>query len=95
MRGAPNVRRDDGHRAERTALCVHGEGRALDVVVARSPEGGPSLFALASYLATSGCEEAPNLDGGPSTGVAFREGDAVNEERPRGPIRHAIVVSAR
>jgi uncharacterized protein YigE (DUF2233 family) len=93
--GASNVKRDDGQRAERTALCVHGEGRTLDVVVAKNPEGGPSLFALASYLATAGCDEALNLDGGPSTGVASREGDAVREERPRGPIRHAIVVSAR
>jgi hypothetical protein len=93
--GSPNVKRDDGQRAERTALCLRGGGRTLEVVVAKNGAGGPSLFALASYLATWGCEEALNLDGGPSTGVAFRDGEAIREERPRGPIRHAIVVSAR
>lgn len=90
-----NVKSDDGHRAERTALCARDEGRVLEVVLARSAVGGPSLFAFARHLATDGCENALNLDGGPSTGAAWREASAVREERPRGPIRHAIVVKRR
>jgi hypothetical protein len=87
--------RDDGQRAERTALCLRDDGRTIDVVIAKSPEGGPSLFALARYLARTGCDDALNLDGGPSTGAAWREGDSVRVEAPRGAIRHAVVVRRR
>ena len=93
--GAPNVKRDDGQRAERTALCVRAGGRTLDVVLARGPRGGPSLFALGRYLASAGCDDALNLDGGPSTGAAWREGGVVHVEPPRGPIRHAVVIAQR
>jgi hypothetical protein len=95
VRGVPNVKRDDGQRAERTGLCLRDGGRIVDVVVAKSPEGGPSLFALARYLARTGCDDALNLDGGPSTGAAWREGDSVQVERPRGAIRHAVVFLRR
>jgi uncharacterized protein YigE (DUF2233 family) len=93
--GAPNVKRDDGKRSERTALCIRDGGKTIDVLVVRAKdtadEAGPSLFALGGFLARRGCEGALNLDGGPSTGVAWREGEEVREEGPRGPIRHALV----
>jgi uncharacterized protein YigE (DUF2233 family) len=95
VRGVANVKRDDGQRAERTALCARDGGRTVDAVIARSPEGGPSLFALARYLARTGCEDALNLDGGPSTGAAWREGTSVHVELPRGAIRHAVVFVRR
>jgi len=53
---------------------------------------GPSLFALAGYLARAGCESALNLDGGPSTGVAWREDGGVRLLPPRAPVRHAVVI---
>jgi uncharacterized protein YigE (DUF2233 family) len=96
--GAPNVRSDDGHRAERTALCLRREGQQIDVVVVRSEPGGslgPSLFALGQFLARRGCEGALNLDGGPSTGVAWREEGKPQILAPRGPVRHAVVFKKR
>jgi len=93
-----NVKSDDGKRAERTALCIREEGARVDVIVAlRSDDGespGPSLFALAKHLTeVMSCDAALNLDGGPSTGVAWRspgEGDNVHLLPPRGPVRLAI-----
>jgi uncharacterized protein YigE (DUF2233 family) len=96
--GRPNVKRDDGQRAERTALCVRDEGRTFDVVIAEPLGGarGPSLFALSQYLSAEGrCVDALNLDGGPSTGVAYRPEGRSGAPRaipPMGPLRHAIVV---
>jgi hypothetical protein len=43
-------------------------------------------------LVSRGCEGALNLDGGPSTGVAWREGGKIHALAPRGPLRHAIAV---
>lgn len=96
--GAPNVRRDDGQRAERTALCLRDGGKTVDVLVVRDPAGenvGPSLFALGKFLARRGCEGALNLDGGPSTGVAWREEGAVRLLAPRRPVRHALTFKRR
>jgi hypothetical protein len=96
--GAPNVRSDDGKRSERTALCLRDGGRTLDVITVRASgeSAGPSLFALGKWLATRGCENALNLDGGPSTGAAWREaGGAVKSEPPRGPVRQAIAIIKR
>lgn len=97
--GHAHVKSDDGKRAERTALCTREEGRILDVVIVRGSDDGespgPSLFALAQYLADAGCESALNLDGGPSTGVAWREGDGVKLLAPRGPVRHVVAFHAR
>lgn len=100
VRGAPNVRRDDGKRSERTALCLRDGGRTIEVVVVHGEdvgvETGPSLHALGAWLARRGCEEALNLDGGPSTGAAWREArDATRVLAPRGPVRHAIVFVKR
>ncbi len=93
--GAVNIRADDGKRAERTALCLREGGAVLDVVIARTVDGGPSLLAIAQHLASTGCEDALNLDGGPSTGIAWRDDSGIHAEDPRGAIRHAIVVRRR
>lgn len=96
---APNVRSDDGKRAERTALCTRDAGGTLSVVIVRGSEdgesAGPSLFALARYLVDAGCESALNLDGGPSTGVAWREDEKIKLLAPRGPVRHVIAFRER
>lgn len=90
---------DDRHRADRTALCLRDEGRRLDVYVARSDirdgRGGPTLRAFARTLAALGCHHALNLDGGPSTSAAWRDGARVRVLPPREPIRQVIVVRAR
>lgn len=95
--GALNIKRDDGKRSERTALCIKDGGKTIEVALVRGDgeEAGPSLFALGKWLAARGCEGALNLDGGPSTGAAWKEGADVRSEPPRGPIRHAIVFRKR
>ena len=96
---AVNIKSDDGKRAERTALCTRDGGKELAVFVVRGSDDGespgPSLFALAQHLLDAGCESALNLDGGPSTGVAFREDGGVTLLPPRSPVRQAIVVKER
>jgi uncharacterized protein YigE (DUF2233 family) len=96
---AANVKSDDGKRAERTALCVRDAGRTVNVVIVKGSDDGesigPSLFALARHLADAGCESALNLDGGPSTGIAWREGDRVNLLPPQRPVRHVVAFRAR
>lgn len=91
---APNIKTDDGKRAERSALCLRAGGKVVDVVVVRGSEDGespgPSLFALARHLSRVGCENALNLDGGPSTGVAWHEDGGVQLLPPRAPIRHVV-----
>ncbi len=99
VRGQANVKRDDGQRAERTALCIRNDGRTVDAIVAEPANGtrGPSVYALGQYLAEQRhCDDALNLDGGPSTGAAYREAKADASAAPtvlppRGPLRHAIV----
>jgi uncharacterized protein YigE (DUF2233 family) len=94
-----NVKSDDGKRAERTALCARDAGRTIDVIIVRGSDDGespgPSLFALARHLADTGCESALNLDGGPSTGIAWRDADGAKMLVPRGPIRHVIAFRER
>jgi uncharacterized protein YigE (DUF2233 family) len=92
--GGSNLSRDDGRAAERTALCVREQGRVLEIVVARGEVAGkgPTLSLLADMLASRGCEGALNLDGGPSTGAAWRQGGEVRVLAPRGPLRHAVAV---
>jgi uncharacterized protein YigE (DUF2233 family) len=89
-----NIKGDDGKRAARTALCARESGTVVDVVVARDRADrtyGPSLFALAQHLAAAGCESALNLDGGPSTGIAWRDASGAHAERPAAGVRHALV----
>ncbi len=92
--GASGIAKDDGRAAERTALCLRDEGRTLEVVVARGDAAGrgPTLALLADMLVRRGCSGALNLDGGPSTGVAWREDGKPHALSPRGPLRHAIAV---
>jgi hypothetical protein len=94
VNGASVIVKDDGHAAERTAWCLRKGGRWLEVVIARGdvPGAGPTLGMLADVLVSRGCEDALNLDGGPSTGVAWREEGGVRAMIPRGPIRHAIAI---
>lgn len=94
--GAVNVRRARP-RADRTALCVRDDGRTLELVVARTADDrrgrdGPTLHALAEKLVEIGCEEALNLDGGPSTGVAWRQDGAVRALPSRVAVKLAIRV---
>jgi len=97
--GRANVRRDDGKRADRTALCIRDHGERLEMLIARTedPTGmsGPTLHAFARTLERRGCEAALNLDGGPSTGAAWRDRGAVRVLDPRGPVRLAISVRVR
>ncbi len=86
-----NIRRDDDIKAARTAVCLRKGGREL-VFVRRAAEsgfGGPSLHALAAELLTMGCEEALNLDGGPSAGWGSVDGTWAE---PRTPIAMVLVV---
>lgn len=99
VEGSPNVRSDDGKRSERTALCLRDGGKTMEVVIVRDESaeavGGPSLFALGRFLARHGCDGALNLDGGPSTGIAWRENGAVKQLAPQNGIRHAITFKRR
>lgn len=93
--GVVNLRGDDGRKAERTALCVQDEGRRLEVIIAHgkgAAPGGPTLTLLAEMLVSRGCEAALNLDGGPSTGVAWQGEARVESRPPRAAIRHAVTV---
>ena len=94
--GASNIVSRRRSRADRTALCLRDGGATLDVFVARSDrrdaKGGPTLRELARMLAARGCESALNLDGGPSTAVAWRDRSAIRTMPPRGAIVQAIAV---
>jgi hypothetical protein len=92
-----NIKTDDGKRAARTALCLRRGGRSLEIILAGARDGEmpPTLFELGALLAADGCEQALNLDGGPSTGGAFRADGGVVAFRPRGPVRHAVVVRSQ
>lgn len=96
--GRANVRSDDGRRAERTALCLRDHGKTLEVFLVGSEKDeptGPSLFALGRYLASVGCEDALNLDGGSSTGAAWREDGGTRTWTPRARVRHAVTFTPR
>jgi len=82
VEGENNIRSDTGRVAARTALALCEE--RLEVVVV--PDPGITLFAFGEALAGR-CDEALNLDGGPSTG--FRT--PTEYHPPRGAIRQALV----
>ena len=91
-----NIRSDDGRRAARTALCLRDAGRTIELASARdNGDGGPTLFQLAAELLAEGCEEALNLDGGPSTAWASVNDHGTVFIPPVAPVRHAIVVRRR
>ncbi|HEY8429463.1 MAG TPA: phosphodiester glycosidase family protein [Sandaracinaceae bacterium] len=93
--GRVNIRRPSPQTAARTALCLRDGGASLDVYVARADpsrgRSGPTLWTLAHHLLEEGCEDALNLDGGPSTGTAWRDARGVHHLPPRRGIRHAIL----
>lgn len=95
--GAVNVR-PARPRADRTALCVRDGGRSLELVVARTADerrgrDGPTLHALAQKLVEIGCDEALNLDGGSSTGVAWRQDGVLRALPSRVAVKLAIRVT--
>lgn len=96
---ANNIQRPTAQTAARTALCIRDGGAELDVYLARRDpsrgRAGPSLFTLAEELVREGCEQALNLDGGPSTGAAWRAESGVEARSPRRGVRHAIVFRVR
>ena len=94
--GQVNIRSDDGKRADRTAICLREEGSVLELVIARTESAGgkdgPTLRSFAERLRLMGCRDALNLDGGPSTGAAWREQGEVNTLATKGMVRHALLV---
>lgn len=93
--GKANVKSDDKKRAERTSVCILGNGKRLSFAIIKNEEKGPSLFALGRYLAQKGCRDALALDGGPSTGAVYAGPNGKLEWPLRGPVRQAIVVTRR
>lgn len=59
--------------AQRTAACVREGGTTLDIYVTDPEEEGATLDSLARWLIREGCDNALNLDGGPSSAAAFHE----------------------
>ena len=82
--GHPGIRSDDGAHANRTVIGADRSGRLVLVVVYQSDGGrrfGPSLYELMELLGPTGLgrissdhalDQALNLDGGTSTGLALR-----------------------
>jgi uncharacterized protein YigE (DUF2233 family) len=64
-------------RAARTAVCIRDAGRTLDAYLSEPRDRGLTLAELGQWLVAEGCSEALNLDGGPSTAAAYRDGDGV------------------
>ncbi len=88
-----NIRRDDGVAAARTALCLRQGGTELVVVRRVTEDGsGPTLHALARELVAMGCEDALNLDGGPSVAWAAHDGPWLE---PRTPIAMVLVAARK
>ncbi len=90
-------------RAERTAVCLRasdkeGDGyRAVTLVTT----GAVELKALAAFLARPaargglGCEQALNLDGGPSTQLYLKLGDSVVQQVGAGDVPNALAAVPR
>ena len=60
-------------RAARTAVCVRDGGDTLDLYLTEPDDLGPTLYDFGQWLVEQGCEDALNLDGGPSTAAGYRE----------------------
>ncbi|MDB4988435.1 MAG: hypothetical protein JWN04_3613 [Myxococcaceae bacterium] len=72
--GAPISKLEPRRLAARTALCVRDHGSTLDAYLT-AEDTRLTLQELAAFLLGEGCEDALNLDGGPSTAAVFREPD--------------------
>ena len=59
--------------AARTALCLRDDGAILDAYLTHD-DTRTTLAELGAFLVAEGCQAALNLDGGPSTAAAFRDG---------------------
>ena len=92
VQGRNNIKRDDGIRAARTALCLRRGGREVIVMRRAEAGAGPSLHSFALELVGKGCEEALNLDGGPSAAWASAEGMWLE---PHTPIAMVVVVERK
>lgn len=94
-----NIRSESGQRAERNALCIKNAGRELTVYITRTDDiagmSGPTLLELAQLMNREGCDDALNLDGGPSASAAWPTQQGVRTLSPRAPVRQFIVVSPR
>jgi uncharacterized protein YigE (DUF2233 family) len=97
VHGAVNASiKNDGKKAERSAICADAKGNLRFVLSFGKGAGdGPTLKEFAELLLGKGCDQALNLDGGPSAGLAYREGENKVVHPPRGPVRHIIVVRAK
>jgi exopolysaccharide biosynthesis protein len=62
--------------AARTALCLRDDGTTLDAYLTHD-DTRTSLAELGAFLVEEGCQFALNLDGGPSTAAAFRDGESL------------------
>ncbi|HET9955261.1 MAG TPA: phosphodiester glycosidase family protein [Polyangiaceae bacterium] len=106
--GSLGMRSDDGQRAPRTVLCVMHQGRSLALVLLWSreePARGPGLMTVARLLTGPSprgserwCEQALNLDGGPSTGIVYSRAftrRVTPEHLPLGPVPWALVARPR
>jgi uncharacterized protein YigE (DUF2233 family) len=60
-------------RAARTGVCVRDGGDTLDLYLTEPDDLGASLYDFGRFLVEQGCEDALNLDGGPSTAAGYRE----------------------
>jgi pimeloyl-ACP methyl ester carboxylesterase/uncharacterized protein YigE (DUF2233 family) len=76
--GLSGIKSNDFDRLNRSAICVR-DGLVVLVSLHSKTGRGLSLFEFAELLATArtdgglGCERALNLDGGPSTQLAFKD----------------------
>lgn len=80
--GVNGIKSNDFDRLNRSAICLR-EGSIVLVSLHSKTGRGLSLFEFAELLATArnnggvGCQRALNLDGGPSTQFAFKNGAEV------------------
>lgn len=74
--------------ARRTAICLKGP-RSMEVLVS---EGSLWAKDLATHLAGHGCRDALNLDGGPSSQLAYRTKDGIVEVAGGVPVPVALVL---
>jgi uncharacterized protein YigE (DUF2233 family) len=72
--GKPVPKLESRRVAPRTALCVTRERSQLEAYLTEAPI---TLPELALFLTRQGCQEALNLDGGPSTAAVARLRDGV------------------
>ncbi|MEZ5841320.1 MAG: phosphodiester glycosidase family protein [Hyphomicrobiales bacterium] len=94
--GKPGIRKPDGPRARRSAVCLTAEGEVAVVMMASAI----SLYDFARVLADMSpggfaCERAINLDGGPSSQVYGRFEGAVVDVPGMSRVVNAVVFEPR